>query len=129
MASKIKVDGLADEVQKTIDAFSRKSQEALSKAIEAGAEVAMQALKEKSPRGRRKKHYADKWKQKKKTKDKVTEITIYNAEPQLTHLLEHGHKKVGRKGGYVAARPHMGQAEEAAAKKIEDELRKGIERD
>lgn len=120
----VKPEGLANAVQKELDAYAKDTAEAVKKAVQDAADGAVKELKSTSPKktGR----YAKSWRQKKeKESSSGEEITVYAGRYQLTHLLENGHAKRG--GGRVAGIPHIKPAEQNAIKKLEEGVRKGVE--
>lgn len=75
--------------------------------------------------------YARSWRVKQTKKQKGNnEVTVYNTNGQLSHLLEFGHIKNvhGKVLGFTAARPHIGRAEAKAKEKLVDGLRVVVER-
>lgn len=124
MSTKVSIDGMASAVQKELDKYVKDTAEVVKKAVEDTAKETVKELKTTSPKktGR----YAKSWRQRKeKESSSGEEITVYAGVYQLTHLLENGHAKRG--GGRVAGIPHIKPAEEKAIKKLEEEIRKGVE--
>lgn len=98
-------DGVADEANTAVAEVSA---------------VAVLDLKATSPKNRPKYFKGWKIKQTKKMK-KNQQVEIYNTQKGLTHLLEHGHKKVNRQGkviGFTAARPHIAKVEDWSKKEL-----------
>lgn len=97
-------------------------------AQKAAAKATVKELKANSPKDTGK--YARGWKSK-TTKTRLGgETTIYNGDkPGLAHLLEFGHPLIngGRTVGQVKAYPHIADAEQTAAAKYEEELKRLIE--
>lgn len=113
----IKIDGLEDAVVKALAEYSQEATEELKDVVKKVAKEAVTELKASSPKDSG--DYASGWKSKVafENGDDIR-VTVYNSNaPQLTHLLEAGHAKAT--GGRVPGQPHIGPAEEHAAKKLE----------
>lgn len=98
------------------------------KAQKTAARAAVKELKAKSPKDTG--GYGKGWKSKTTTTRLGGETTIYNGDkPGLAHLLEFGHPLIngGRTVGAVKAFPHIADAENNAAARYEEELKKLIE--
>lgn len=114
------------QLTKILDEYEDEMVEELSRIAETVAKNTRKLLKRTSPRGSSERHYADGWSVKKgKQLNGGVNVVVYNrTKPQLTHLLEKGHAKVG--GGRVEAIPHIAPAEkrgvEEFLKRVETEL-------
>lgn len=121
MGQKISVNDLGSVIQKELAAYSDEVAEGIQKEVKAVAKETVSALKATSPMDTGK--YAKGWTSKvefESTED--IRVRVYNrTEPQLTHLLEYGHAKVG--GGRVEGRAHIRPAEEQAEKKLEGAIK------
>lgn len=126
MAKYVKVDdfetAVSDIIEKYFDGIATESNALVA---ETAAETVMELslYNGKYATGK----YASSWRIKQNAKSKKkNEVTVYNTQASLTHLLEHGHIKVvhGKVLGFTAARPHIAKAEKNAINKMID----GIER-
>jgi hypothetical protein len=117
----------AAEMQRVLAAYADGISQEIEVETKAIAKELVQELKHTSPK--RKKHggkYQKGWSMKQTGKKKgVTKYTVYNKKYQLTHLLEHGHAKIG--GGRVAARVHIAPAEEKYVTKFLEAVNRKIE--
>ena len=119
MAKTIDVNDLAKELTKAVKNYNKDVQEAVDKEVSSTATKVKKEIKQNSPRDSGK--YADGWSRKTRRKDGVINVTIYNKDkPQLTHLLEKGHQKVG--GGRVPAIPHIQPAYDSIVPKMEKRI-------
>ncbi|MGI5840161.1 MAG: HK97 gp10 family phage protein [bacterium] len=123
----ISVDELAAEIARELAQFSQEVVEKVNVSSERVGKAAVKRLKEISPR--RFGNYAKSWAM--ATEPAVGQPhrrIVYVKAPhyRLTHLLEHGHAKVG--GGRVAGRPHIRPAEEAVIQEFVAEVEEAIER-
>lgn len=116
---------VAAEIEKAMKEQLDMANEAVNKSVDKVAKETVNELGSTSPR--KSGHYAEGWAVKEgKVATRSKSAVVWNEKHyRLTHLLEHGHAKVN--GGRVAARPHIGAAEQKAIKAFEDELRRGIE--
>ncbi len=130
MAVKVEAGGLAVAIADILAEYRDATAETVGKAIENSLKEAREELQESSPRGARPagQSYARSWRDKINRKDGiVVSGVVYSTQPQLTHLLEHGHAKVGKKGGRTRAFPHIGPANEHAQARVEKLIKEGLQ--
>ena len=114
---------IAEEIAKELQAYTVEVQIKVEKAAKRIGREAISKLKETSPRGHGKEHYADGWKARLEKSDMGFHITIYNAKkPGLTHLLENGH--LNRDGSRTKAFPHIKAVQDEANEKLVREIEK-----
>ena len=122
-------EGVADQISKELNKYSEELQHKIEKVSNQIATETVKRLKETSPRGKGRKHYADGWKKKKVAERRRVGYISYNAtKPGLTYLLNNGHDIIagGRTVGRVEGDNHIGKANDWAAaefeRRLEDEL-------
>ncbi|MDA2320289.1 MULTISPECIES: HK97 gp10 family phage protein [Bacillus cereus group] len=118
------VDDFASEIARELQRYAHVVEEDMEEAKEKVANDLVSELKQKSPKSTRKdtRKYAKGWRKKKEG----NAIIIHNAlKPQLTHLLEKGHAKVG--GGRVPAKVHIAPAEEKAINEFTELVERAIQ--
>ena len=127
----IKIDQLAAEIAKELSKYSQEVVEKVNISSEKVGKAAVKQLKRTSPRrpppigGK----YAKSWTMSTEKEIGQPHKRIIHAKAphyRLTHLLEHGHAKVG--GGRVEGRPHIRPAEEMVIKEFVAEVEEAIER-
>ena len=117
------------DIKDILDDYTDDIQSGISKDAQEIAKKGMQELKAKSPKRKGGKgEYSKGWRVKtEKGRDSI-HCTIHNSTNyQLTHLLEKGHKMIGRDGkykGYVKAIVHIAPVEE----KCINEYQKAVEK-
>ena len=129
MAVKVEAGGLAVAINDILEQYRDATVETVGKAVETALTAARDELRETSPRGDRsdKDSYRKSWQLKLTKKGGlVTGGVVYSKQPQLTHLLEHGHAKVGKKGGRTKAQPHIAPAQEHAEALAERLITEGL---
>ena len=114
--SAIRIDDLADAIMDELYSYSDTVTEQLKADVKQVAKECVIELKNNSPDDTG--DYKKGWKAKTAYESKTDiRVNVYNAKkPQLTHLLENGHAKVG--GGRVEGKPHILLAEQSAEKKL-----------
>lgn len=116
--SEIKID-----IPDILNTFNAELQKEINAAAKKAANDSVKMLKEKSPKRTGK--YAADW----TAANDARSITVHNKKYyQLTHLLEKGHRLVGRKSGFVAAKAHIAPVEQEMIKRYTDEAKKAVER-
>lgn len=117
MAKKTPIDKMDAALEQILTDYGKDVNADLRAAVKKAAQKGRAALKGSSPRSKGRaswgsKHYADNWAVKDTTSRLTISDIIYNKKPtyRLTHLLEHGHAKVG--GGRVPAQVHIKPVEE-----------------
>lgn len=121
MADVIKVDDLAGEIVLAVRTYTDEVGAAIEEAVKETAQGLAADLRETSPKDTG--EYAKGWAARKEGPGRYV---VYNKKkPQLTHLLEHGHAKVG--GGRVEGRPHIKPAEERHAPQLERKIAQILE--
>ena len=123
----VSVDQLAAEIAKGLADYSQEVVEKVNISSEKVGKSAVKRLKETSPKRYGK--YAKSWTM--KTEPEVGQphkriVHVKAPHYRLTHLLEHGHAKVG--GGRVEGIPHVRPAEEMAIKEFMAEVEEAIKR-
>ena len=125
----MQIDDLGSEISKALEDYSDLVNEEVKKVAREVAKEAVEELKSTSPvgKGSKKGHYKNGWRAKVVSETANTiNVTVHNAKkPALAHLLEYGHAK--RKGGRVAARPHIAKVEQKAIENFEKRIKKGAD--
>lgn len=124
----IKADKLVSVIMGTLSDYEDEISEGVKKEIEKAGKDALKEVKARSPK--RSGRYKKGWRMGKrqyKSSSRSSGVVIYNkTDYQLTHLLEYGHQKAS--GGRVEGKPHIRPAEQAAEKKLIQEITDTIER-
>jgi hypothetical protein len=119
----VSIDNLANEIAKQLRQFTEHVEEEVEVAKNEVAGTLMARLVVTSPTSTRAhKKYKNGWRIKKVN----NKLIVHNqTKYQLTHLLEHGHAKVG--GGRVPARVHIKPAEEEAIEMYINRVQRAIQ--
>ena len=119
MAS-ISIDALADTLAEELAGYSQEVTDDLKREVKQVAKEMVAELKATSPRDSG--DYASGWTSTTEREGGNTvQVRVYNRKkPTLTHLLENGHAKVN--GGRVEGKAHIGPAEQAAEKRLENKV-------
>ena len=123
----VSIDQLAAEIAKGLAEYSQDVVEKVNISSEAVGKAAVKQLKQTSPKRYGK--YAKSWTM--KTEPEVGQphkriVHVKAPHYRLTHLLEHGHAKVG--GGRVEGKPHIRPAEEMVIQEFVAEVEEAIKR-
>lgn len=120
--SKVKIDGLADEIVRSLKEYADLSTDDMKQAVRKAGTSVKKDVRANAPVKTGK--YSKSWSVKTtKESPNSLELTMYSPKKyQLAHLLEHGHAKRG--GGRTKAVPHIAPAEEKAAKQLEDDIKR-----
>lgn len=113
---KVSTGELAETISKELVAYTGEVSEGIKEAVKETAKECKEQIQQNSPvlTG----SYRKGWTNKVMFEgEEDIRMTVYNrTDPQLTHLLEHGHAKV--KGGRVAGKSHIGPAAQDAEDKL-----------
>lgn len=123
----VSIDKLAAEIAKGLAEYSQDVVEKVNLSSEKVGKSAVKRLKQTSPKRYGK--YAKSWTM--KTEPEVGQpdkriVHVKAPHYRLTHLLEHGHAKVG--GGRVEGKPHIRPAEEEVIRDFTAEVEEAIKR-
>ena len=123
----VNIDQLAAEIAKGLADYSQEVVEKVNISSEKVGKAAVKRLKQTSPKRYGK--YAKSWTM--KTEPEVGQphkriVHVKAPHYRLTHLLEHGHAKVG--GGRVEGIPHVRPAEEEVIREFAREVEEAIKR-
>jgi hypothetical protein len=130
MTITIDIDQIAGEIAKELSKYGREVIEKVNLSSEKVGKAAVKQLKRTSPRrpppiggG-----YAKGWTlaTEKEFGQPYRRIVHNKSKPHLTHLLEHGHAKVG--GGRVEGKPHIRPVEEMVIQEFVKEVEEAIQR-
>ena len=125
----VNIDQLAAEIAKGLAEYSQDVVEKVNVSSEAVGKAAVKQLKQTSPKRPGSGKYAKSWTM--KTEPEVGQphkriVHVKTPHYRLTHLLEHGHAKVG--GGRVEGIPHVRPAEEEVIREFTREVEEAIKR-
>ncbi len=126
MGQKIKIDQLADAVNKELEEYAALSALTVEAAVTRAGNTVKETIRATAPKRPGSGRYAKSWRTK-KTRETGTEyqVTVYSpSRYMLAHLLEHGHAK--RNGGRVRAIPHIAPAEDAAETQLLQDIERGL---
>lgn len=116
----INIDKMDIEIRRNLDIYLANTMEDVKQAVEETAKETVAELKSTSPKRINGGDYAKNWACKRDRKIGGRwnhSMVVYNKLfYRLTHLLEKGHETVN--GSFVAARPHIKQAEENAFNRL-----------
>ena len=121
----ISIDQLAAEIAQGLAEYSQDVVEKVNLSSERVGKAAVKQLKSTSPKKSGK--YAKSWAVKTEPEVGQPHKRIVHVKPphhRLTHLLEHGHAKVG--GGRVEGKPHIRPAEEMVIQEFMQEVEEAI---
>ena len=123
----IKPDQLEAAVARELAAYSDELAGDTKQCVRDAARLALSEVRARSPVDTG--EYKRGWRLKKAYEsDTDIRLRVYNSTSyMLTHLLEHGHAKVG--GGRVPGYPHIAPAERAASEKLGREIRIKVEKE
>ncbi|WP_022761885.1 HK97 gp10 family phage protein [Butyrivibrio sp. AD3002] len=124
MSETVKIGELSSKIMAGLKEYEKLATQDMKSAVKKAGQTARKEIAATAPTdtGR----YAKSWTVK-KTKETGTsmEVTVHSRNRyRIAHLLEHGHAKRG--GGKVAARPHIGKAEQKAVKEFERDIEKAL---
>ena len=127
---------LVAQMREIVDEYTVEVAEALETSVNTVKKQVLRKLKDTSPRRPGHGEYARSWTSRKEGKRARgvflggVNVTIYNKKHyRLTHLLEHGHVIMNKKGGpygRVRAYPHIGPAEDLAIEELPKEFEKEL---
>lgn len=120
----VDIDDLADAIAEELRAYSDEVAEQLKADIKQVAKECVKDIKKNAPKDTG--AYKKGWKVKVayESEDDIRVVIHNRKHYQLTHLLEHGHAKVG--GGRVDGKPHIRPAEQRAEEKLLQRVRVNI---
>lgn len=127
MANTISVDQLAAEIAKELSKYSQDVVEKVNVSSERVGKAAVKQLRQTPPTPKKSGDYAKSWAmatEKEFGQPHKRIIHVKAPHYRLTHLLEHGHAKVG--GGRVEGKPHIRPAEEMVIREFVAEVEEAI---
>lgn len=126
MASdRVPIDRMASAIMEGLQEYADLATNDLKKAVKKAGKSVKDEISQTAPKDTGK--YAKSWAVKtvKETSSSLDVVVHSKNRYQIAHLLEHGHAK---RGGRVAARPHIAPAEEKAVQTLESEVEKALGR-
>lgn len=115
---KVSIDELSAALKATLDEYATDLSKDLNEVAQELGKLAQTTLRSSSPKDTG--EYARSWKIDVEAGRLATKVTVYNAKPGLTHLLEFGHAL--RQGGRAPAYPHIAPVAEQIEEKFIKEL-------
>lgn len=127
MSKIIRPADLQKELQDILQDYEAEVNEAIEEALPKVGKETVSELKKTSPKD--KGNYKKTWKSEIESERLGKKLTVYNSKYySLTHLLEHGHAKVGggRTAGSTKAIEHIKPAQDKAVEKVVKEIRRRL---
>lgn len=126
MGQNISIDRLASAIMDTLLDYADAATEDVKQAVKETADSVRDEIRQNAPRNTG--DYAKSWavKKQKESSSALSLVVHSRNRYQLTHLLEFGHAKRG--GGRVSAQPHIAKAEEHGIERLEENIRKALEK-
>lgn len=125
MSNSIKIDGIAEAIAQSVKQYTAEVAEEIDEEVTRAGKALAKEIKTSNKTPELSSKYKKGWTAKKtKGNSRSTSLVHNKNKPQLTHLLENGHAKVG--GGRVAAIPHIKPAWDAIEKEYEENIEKII---
>lgn len=126
MADTIDIGRMADTVVAMLAEYKDLTNEVLASAVKKTVSETVARLKT-DPTPKQTGGYRKSWRKRVTVRPSGSiQAVVYSKMPHLTHLLEFGHAKVGKKGGRTKAIPHIKPAEEFAVQRVEQLIKEGM---
>ena len=127
MSKAIKISDLASVIDEELQDYVEQVTDAMKESAKDIAKQTKARIKQTAPKDTG--DYAKGWGYKTLKEDgQAIGVVVYNkTEPQLTHLLEHGHAKVN--GGRVEGKAHIGPAADSAVREFVADIKKAVKGD
>ena len=134
MAKKVTLDNLDDAIKEILDEYGKEVSSNMALITKSVTQQGVKALKSESEATfgtskTRKKKYAKTWTSQFQSGRVSSQGVIYNTQPGLPHLLEHGHvcrNGTGRTFGFVPGRVHIAKVESKLEKIFVQEVEKKL---
>lgn len=127
MAKVVAADKFAEEIQKIMEQYGDDIDRNISEAVKAVTKAGVKAIKAGSrAEYNRTGKYAKGWTSKVTEGRLETEGVIYNKNPGLPHLLEHGHLNRNGKRTFVEGNKHIKPVETQVIEQFEEKVVRSI---
>lgn len=125
--SKVRVDGMAEALGAVLEDYGQEVRDTVKRTVKAAGESCKEDIQRRSPARKQRRAYQKGWRcETVYDGPKGIRVRVGNkTKGQLTHLLEHGHAKVG--GGRVEGIPHIRPAEEKMQRQLLLDLKEALE--
>lgn len=125
---KVRVDGMAEALGAVLEDYGQEVRDTVKRTVKAAGESCKEDIQRRSPARKQRRAYQKGWRcETVYDGPKGIRVRVGNkTKGQLTHLLEHGHAKVG--GGRVEGIPHIRPAEEKMQRQLLLDLKEALEK-
>lgn len=125
---KVRVDGMAEALGAVLEDYGQEVRDTVKRTVKAAGESCKEDIQRRSPARKQRRAYQKGWRcETVYDGPKGIRVRVGNkTKGQLTHLLEHGHAKVG--GGRVEGIPHIRPAEEKMERQLLLDLKEALEK-
>lgn len=129
MAKVTPIEKLDSEIEAILEEYKDDIQQGMDEAKVAVGKAGVKALRASCKQFHGTGEYARGWTVNEEKSRVGNKVVIWNKKkPSLTHLLEYGHAKDGKKGGRVPAYVHIAPVEEKVAEAFEKKVKMVIEK-
>ncbi|MEQ2445074.1 HK97 gp10 family phage protein [Pseudoflavonifractor sp. CLA-AP-H29] len=124
---KVRVDRMAEALGAVLEDYGQEVRDTVKRTVKAAGESCKEDIQRRSPARKQRRAYQKGWRcETVYDGPKGIRVRVGNkTKGQLTHLLEHGHAKVG--GGRVEGIPHIRPAEEKMERQLLLDLKEALE--